>query len=381
MNPTLRQMRAFVALAKTGNFTLAAQYMHVTQSALSGLIKELEQTLGVRVVDRSTRRIALTETGNELYPLFSQMIDDLDRALANIADQAQLRKGIVRVAVPQLMACTLLPQVIAAWRERYPDIGVSLSDSPVEAVTTRVLSGETDFGIGPERDSAPQLEARELMEMPFEAVVPPDHPLAKRRRIGWSDLAPYPLIMLRGQFTERLLADMGGEGEQATRRRAAGVSGVSGVSGAAGAAGVSGVSGAAGAAGVSGVSGAAGAAGVSGVSGVSGAESGHTNERRPDNVRDLALRPAHEVTYMTTALAMVASGLGITVCMPYAAPLVRLHGLRMLPLDAPVLTRRFFVYTREQRSLSPAAAAFSAFLFDWIGAADNPAGALRTRVR
>lgn len=300
MNPTLRQMRAFVALAKTGNFTLAAQYMHVTQSALSGLIKELEQTLGVRVVDRSTRRIALTETGNELYPLFSQMIDDLDRALANIADQAQLRKGIVRVAVPQLMACTLLPQVIAAWRTRYPDIRISLSDSPVEAVTTRVLSGETDFGIGPERDSAPQLEARELMEMPFEAVVPPDHPLAGCGRLGWSDLAAHPLITLRGQFTERLLADMG-----------------------------------------------------------SGSRS------------DVALRPAHEVTYMTTALAMVASGLGVTVCMPYAAPLVRLHGLRMLPLDAPVLTRRFFVYTREQRSLSPAAAAFIAFLFDWVGAADN----------
>ncbi len=321
MNPTLRQMRAFVALAKTGNFTLAAQYMHVTQSALSGLIKELEQTLGVRVVDRSTRRIALTETGNELYPLFSQMIDDLDRALANIADQAQLRKGIVRVAVPQLMACTLLPQVIAAWRTRYPDIRISLSDSPVEAVTTRVLSGETDFGIGPERDNAPQLEARELMEMPFEAVVPPDHALAKRRRLGWSDLAAHPLITLRGQFTERLLADMG-----------------------------------------------------------SGASDGKTGKAgSADPLRAPTLRPAHEVTYMTTALAMVASGLGVTVCMPYAAPLVRLHGLRMLPLDAPVLTRRFFVYTREQRSLSPAAAAFIAFLFDWVGAAGNPAGALRPR--
>jgi DNA-binding transcriptional LysR family regulator len=315
MNPTLRQMRAFVALAKTGNFTLAAQYMHVTQSALSGLIKELEQTLGVRVVDRNTRRIALTETGNELYPLFSQMIDDLDRALANIADQAQLRKGIVRVAVPQLMACTLLPQVIAAWRTRYPDIGINLSDSPVEAVTTRVLSGETDFGIGPERDGAPQLEVRELMEMPFEAVVPPDHPLARHSRLGWSDLAAHPLISLRGQFTERLLADMG-------RGRDGG---------------------------------------------------------KEDNLREVALRPAHEVTYMTTALAMVASGLGVTVCMPYAAPLVRLHGLRMLPLDAPVLTRRFFVYTREQRSLSPAAAAFIAFLYEWVGAAGNPAGALRPR--
>ena len=309
MNPTLRQMRAFVALAKTGNFTLAAQYMHVTQSALSGLIKELEATLGVRVVDRSTRRVMLTETGNELYPLFSQMIDDLDRALANIADQAQLRKGIVRVAVPQLMACTLLPQVIAAWRTRYPDIAIRLSDSPVEAVTMRVLSGEADFGIGPERDSAPQLEARELMEMPFEAVVPPDHPLAARTRLGWKDLATHPVISLRGQFTERLLADMDGAA----------------------------------------------------------------------SLPDVALKPAHEVTYMTTALAMVASGLGVTVCMPYAAPLVRLHGLRMLPLDTPVLTRRFFVYTREQRSLSPAAAAFIAFLFDWVNAADNPAGALRPR--
>jgi DNA-binding transcriptional LysR family regulator len=288
---------------------------------LSGLIKELEQTLGVRVVDRSTRRIALTETGNELYPLFSQMIDDLDRALANIADQAQLRKGIVRVAVPQLMACTLLPQVIAAWRMRYPDIRISLSDSPVEAVTTRVLSGETDFGIGPERDSAPQLEARELMDMPFEAVVPTDHPLAARSRLRWDDLAAHPLITLRGQFTERLLADM---------------------------------------------------------SGGSGGSGGNRGDG--DDLRDVALRPAHEVTYMTTALAMVASGLGVTVCMPYAAPLVRLHGLRMLPLGAPVLTRRFFVYTREQRSLSPAAAAFIAFLFDWVGAADNPAGALRARV-
>jgi DNA-binding transcriptional LysR family regulator len=353
MNPTLRQMRAFVALAKTGNFTLAAQYMHVTQSALSGLIKELEQTLGVRVVDRNTRRIALTETGNELYPLFSQMIDDLDRALTNIADQAQLRKGIVRVAVPQLMACTLLPQVIAAWRTRYPDIGISLSDSPVEAVTTRVLSGETDFGIGPERDAAPQLDARELMEMPFEAVVPRDHPLARHSRLGWSDLAAHPLISLRGQFTERLLADMarGGGG---------------------------------------------GAGGGAGSGRGAGTEDGARNDRgavkrrssgrgdakhdgRTDSLRDVALRPAHEVTYMTTALAMVASGLGVTVCMPYAAPLVRLHGLRMLPLDAPVLTRRFFVYTREQRSLSPAAAAFIAFLYEWVGAADNPAGALRPR--
>lgn len=299
MNPTLRQMRALVALAKTGNFTLAAQYMHVTQSALSGLIKELEQTLGVRVVDRSTRRIALTDVGRELYPLFSQMIDDLDRALANIADHVQLKKGIVRVAAPQLMACTLLPAVIAAWKQRYSEVKVSLADSAVESVTARVLSGESDLGIGPERGGAPQLETRELMEMPFEAVLPPGHPLLADRTgqnasLGWHELADWPVISLRGEFTERLLADMHGA------------------------------------------------------------------------LREVTLKPAHEVSYMTTALAMVAAGLGVTVCMPYAAPLVRLHGLHTLPLTGPVLTRRFFIYTREQRSLSPAAEAFIDFLQTYV---------------
>jgi DNA-binding transcriptional LysR family regulator len=296
MNPTLRQMRAFVAVARTGNFTLAAQYMHVTQSALSGLIKELEQTLGARLIDRSTRRIALTEMGTELYPLFSQMIDDLDGALANIADHAQLKKGIVRIAAPQLMACTLLPEAIAAWRRRHPEVKVSLADCPVEGVTARVLSGQSDVGIGPERDGVPQLQARVLMEMPFEAVVPSSHPLAGRARVAWADLADFPFISLRGEFTERLLEDMG------------------------------------------------------------------------EAQRALTLKPAHEVTFMTTALAMVAAGLGITVGMPYAAPLVRLHGLRRLPLGEPVLSRRFFVYTREQRTLSPAAAAFIAFLDEFVAA-------------
>jgi DNA-binding transcriptional LysR family regulator len=300
MNPTLRQMRAFAALAKTGNFTLAAQTMHLTQSALSGLIKELEQTLGIRLFDRSTRRIALTAMGRELHPLFSQMIDDLDGALANIADHAQLRKGIVRIAAPQLMACTLLPEAIAAWGRQHPEVRVSLVDAPVEDVTTQVLSGQVDIGIGPERILAhgrtPRLETRLLMEMPFEAVVPPDHPLAGRERVGWADLAAWPFISLRGQFTELLLADMGAA------------------------------------------------------------------------LREVSLKPAHEVTFMTTALAMVAAGLGVTVCMPYAAPLVRQHGLHMLALGEPALTRRFFISMREQRALSPAAEAFIGFLVDFVAA-------------
>lgn len=294
MNPTLRQMRAFVALAKTGNFTLAAQSLHVTQSALSGLIKELELTLGARVVDRSTRRIVLTDIGRELFPLFSQMIDDLDGALANVADHTRLKKGIVRIAAPQLMSCTLLPQAIAAYREQHPAIEVRLADTEVEGVIARVLSGEADFGIGPERMPAPPLEARQLFEMPFALVFPKGHELESLPRLTWQDVARHPLISLQGQFTERLLDDMDA------------------------------------------------------------------------SLRATPVKPAHEVTFMTTALSMVSAGLGVTVCLPYAEPLASLYGLAMRPLEDPVLSRRFLVYTRPGRSLSPAAESYIEFLLEYV---------------
>jgi DNA-binding transcriptional LysR family regulator len=306
MNPTLRQMRAFVALAKTGNFTLAAQMLHLSQSALSGLIKELEATLGTRVVDRSTRKIALTEIGRELYPLFSQIIDDLDGALANIEAHTRLKKGTVRIAAPQLMACTLLPRAIAAWQARHPDVQVRLADCALESVTARVLSGECDLGIAPEREPAPPLDGRLLFELPFAVVFPRGHPLEQRERVAWQDLPHFPFISLQGQFTERLLADVHGA------------------------------------------------------------------------LREVTLKPAYEVAFMTTALAMVSSGLGVAVCLPYAAPLVTLYKLGMRQLEEPALTRRFFVHTRPRRALTPAAEAFIAFLLDFAAreapSASAPAG-------
>jgi DNA-binding transcriptional LysR family regulator len=289
-------MRALVALAKTGSFTLAADHLNVTQSALSGQIKELEQMLGVRVVERTTRKTQLSELGRELYPLFDKMLQDLDRAMADIASRKALKQGSVRVAAPQMLSCTLLPEAIAAYHAQYPDVQVRLADSPVEQVSARVFSGEADFGIGPERDATAEIEAQPLFEMPFVVVYPPGHALDQRERITWTDVSAFPFIALQGQFTERLLRDM------------------------------------------------------------------HVS------FRELSLSPHNEVTFMTTALAMVHARLGITVCLPYAEKMVQLYGLQMRPLEAPALTRRFFVYTRNARALSPAAESFVAFLQEFVAA-------------
>lgn len=294
MNVSLRQLRALAALVRSGSFTQAAVSLHITQSALSNLIKELERHLGVRLVERSTRSIALTEAGRSFVPLVDKLLEDLDGALDSMADLKALRRGVVRVSAPQLMACTLLPEVIAAFQQEHPAIQVRLSDCAVDAVLTRVAAGEADFGIGPERGSTGEISSETLFELPFVVVYPKGHPLAQLRRVGWSDAVKHPFIALKGQFAERLSLDLHGA------------------------------------------------------------------------LRELTLHPSNEVTFMTTAISMVAAGIGITACLPYARSLVHLYQLEMTPLHDPTVERKFLVHQRSAAALSPAAERFKSFLFDYV---------------
>lgn len=294
MNVSLRQLRAFLAVARLGSFSRAADSLHVSQSALSGLIKELELVLGVPVFDRSTRRIQLAEVGRKLQPIVEKVIQDLDAALDEVTSLKALKTGMVRIAAPQLMSCTLLPEVIAAYRVAHPEIQIRLVDCVVESVLPRVFSGEVDFGVGPERDPSPEITARTLFEMPFMAVFPQGHPLGKLKRIRWADAVEYPIIALQGQFTERLSVDL------------------------------------------------------------------HVT------LPNLTLNPSNEVTFMTTALSMVSANLGIAACLPYARSLALPYKLQMRLLHEPEVTRRFFVFTRNGRSLSPAAESFIDFLFQFV---------------
>ena len=290
MNVSLRQLRAFVAVARYGSFTLAAESLYITQSALSGLIRELEQNLQLRLVDRSTRRMRLTDMGSQLFPLVQKILDDLDGVMAEVGKIKALERGLVRVAVPQLLASTWLPPMLAGFRQQHPQVELRLLDSLVETVVSRVFAGEVDFGIGPERDPNSDIETSLLLEVPFLAVLPAGHRLAGHERLVWDDLASEALITLQGQFTERLTLELG------------------------------------------------------------------TGRRGP------GLKPAHEVSFMATALKMVAAGLGVTVCLPYAAELVEQQGLLLRPLQAPVIRRGVYVFTRRGRTLSPAAEAMLAHI-------------------
>lgn len=208
MNVTLRQLQAFMAVVRTGSFTDAAAHLHITQSALSGLVKQLESELGVQLVHRTTRRIELSQVGADFLPLVERILGDLDRALTSIAGLKSLNAGQVRIAVPQLMACTLLPESVAAFTELHPGIEVLVTDAGVESVSARVLAGEVDLGVGPERAPSAELRARPMLNMQFQAVLPTGHALAARAAVRWAELVRHPLISLHEHYTRMLRAEL-----------------------------------------------------------------------------------------------------------------------------------------------------------------------------
>src|SRR5260370_11388716 len=113
MNFTLRELEAFLGVARLGNFTRAAKALHMSQPALTVRIRHLEDALGVRLLDRTTRSVALTQIGREFLPVVARVLGEIDAVSVNARDVAGRRRGVVTVAALPSVAATLLPGLIA----------------------------------------------------------------------------------------------------------------------------------------------------------------------------------------------------------------------------------------------------------------------------
>ncbi|EHP44687.1 LysR family transcriptional regulator [Cupriavidus basilensis OR16] len=208
MNVTLRQMRAFVEVARSGGFTAAAPKLHLTQSATSLQIRELESQLGLQLIDRSTRRFALTDAGNEFLISATRIVADVEQSVADTRELVHKRRGRITVATTPLLASTLLPDSIAEFLETYPAVTVRVADLPAEQIGHRVLSGDVDFGFGVFPQADPQFDRIPLLRHPLGVMVPSTWPLATRRRdLTWSDLQGQPLIAMSHSTGIRTLID------------------------------------------------------------------------------------------------------------------------------------------------------------------------------
>lgn len=194
MEPTLKQFRAFVTIAETGQITRAAERLGLSQSAVSTLIAQLERNLGLRLFDRHTRLLRLTEAGAEALTVARQAIGDLDRLVENARDLNSFSRGRVSISAGTLQAALLLPHIIRSFSQHYPNIDISMHDVSERAIADMVRAGSVDLGLGsvPEGDS--ELTGTELLTDSFLVVMRPDHPFARRDPLRWDELQGEVLI-------------------------------------------------------------------------------------------------------------------------------------------------------------------------------------------
>ena len=295
MNISIRQLTAFISVADNGSFTRASEQMHLTQSAVSGLIKELESSLGIVLFDRTTRQLSLSVVGHHLLPQARRILNEMQLFENEASSLTSLAQGQVRLAVSQFAASSM-PAVIAQFAKVYPDISVSLLDCSAENVLEHIQNIEVDLGVGTElgfMESEDDISADLLYQLPFCVVIPDSHVLAQKSEIIWQDLVDIPLITLQGPFIDQVTAEL------------------------------------------------------------------------DENIASHIQQARYKVNFMSTALEMTRQGFGITLCLPYMPEVidwVSANGLQMRPLAQPVKMRRFFIYQRSSRALSPASIAFKQFL-------------------
>ncbi len=207
MSITLRQLRAFVEVARRRSFTSGARHLHLTQSALSHLIRELEGQLGVRLLDRNTRNLALTTAGADLLQSADRILADVDHAVAGLHDLVAKRRGRVTVAAPPVLAASLIPAAMARFAAAHPAVEVRLLDVLTGEILLAVRSGEADLGVGTFRKSEPEVQLDPLYEDRLVAVLPAGSPLARKRRLAWKDLRDARLVMMTNASAFHYIVD------------------------------------------------------------------------------------------------------------------------------------------------------------------------------
>jgi DNA-binding transcriptional LysR family regulator len=207
INFDLNDLLAFRAVAELTNFRRAAESVHLSQPAFSRRIDKLEQALGVRLLERTTRRVTLTAVGRDFERKVRELLDELDSTLLGIRGVAATRMGEVTVACVPSTVYYYLSEVIRRYHERCPKVRVKVLDAGANEVLASVARGEADFGLNFIGAQEGELEFKPLVEERFVAACRRDHPIARMRRVSWAQLSEFDFISVGRTSGNRVLLD------------------------------------------------------------------------------------------------------------------------------------------------------------------------------
>ncbi|MDE1193672.1 MAG: LysR family transcriptional regulator [Pseudomonas sp.] len=195
MKNSIQHIRAFLAVANSGSFAKAAIDLNLSPSALTVQVQQLEEWLGVTLLERSPRQVSLTAAGQNNRGAMEKLLLDLDNIVSGSRDLAALRRGVVTIAALPSLCSGALPPILKAFREQFPGVEIRLRDVVAQRIDALVREGEVDFGLGVRARMSHGLDFQVVMVDRLSLFVPFDHALAKRHSITLSELSGEPIIL------------------------------------------------------------------------------------------------------------------------------------------------------------------------------------------
>jgi LysR family carnitine catabolism transcriptional activator len=283
MKNSLQCMRAFVTVAHAGHFAKAAALLNLSPSALTVQVQQLESWLGVLLLDRGPRHLALTEAGRENLVPMEKLLLDLDNIVLHNQDLAAIKRGVVEFAALPSLCSGVLPDVLKGFSDDFPGVEIRLRDVVAQRIEDLVRNGSVDFGLSVQSRASSGLSFRPLMVDHLCLLLPVEHPLNDGRPLALADLDDQPMILTGRDSSVRMQV-----------------------------------------------------------------------ERLFEDHR-LRLRRHIEANYMSTVIALVRQGMGVSL-LPESA-LHGLEGVACIRLESTALSRSIGVITRSEHRLGPAAEA------------------------
>lgn len=207
-------LEAFVAVAEQGGFGRAAAALHITQTGLTRRLQTLEQALGVRLLERTTRATSLTVVGRDFLPRARRLLADLRGAFTEVREGARAQRGEVTIACVPTVGVQYLPRIVKRYAERFPGNRIRILDHASVDVAAAVLRREAEFGINIAGTHHPDLVATPLLRDRFVLVCRDDHPLASRKALAWRSLEGHPLVFVGQVSGNRQLLDLALGGQE-----------------------------------------------------------------------------------------------------------------------------------------------------------------------
>lgn len=200
----LRQLKYFVEVARNEHFSMAAETLHVAQSAISRQVGLLEDELGVELFEREGRNVKLTPIGKMFLEQVIIALKAIDNSTKLIQEYLEPELGIIRIGFPSSLATSTLPTIISAFKKEHPDVRFYLRQGSYNFLTEGIKTREIDLAfIGPVPVNDPDLRADILFSEHFFALVPETHPLAEQKSLALHQLERESFILFPEGFILR----------------------------------------------------------------------------------------------------------------------------------------------------------------------------------